>query len=340
MLRERGHEVGVLAALAPRGLLGFRNRLTRLLSGKTCFPADHTLGYPVFRGWNPCAGVDELIGKWRPDAVVAQSGEVLAIAEAFLERGVPTCAFLRHAHYSVLGGRPDKASRVLYVANSEFTARCYRDDYGLDCAVFAPLVIPDLYRTETDRSRVVYVNPNPMKGIDLVLRLAAARPDVPFDVVESWTLPDSMVAGARACAARLKNVRWLRAREDMRRIYRHARLVLMPSGVGHPEWRESWGRVASEAQLSGIPVLASNSGGLPETVGPGGIVVDTEAPFEEWLSALSELLDNPGTYATCSAAAKRHSERRELSPEYQMDRFVKVLADLSSFRWGRTSATD
>ena len=31
-------------------------------------------------------------------------------------------------------------------------------------------------------------------------------------------------------------------------------------------WHESWGRVATEANINGIPALVSNSGGLPEAI--------------------------------------------------------------------------
>lgn len=46
-----------------------------------------------------------------------------------------------------------------------------------------------------------------------------------------------------------------------------ARVVLMPS-----LWEESFGRVAAEAMANGIPVLSSDRGALPETVGAGRFV--------------------------------------------------------------------
>lgn len=327
MLRDAGHDVAVLAGLGTKGLLSLRNRAIRKFRSGIEFPADDTEGYPVFRGWQPCLAVDEVIKKFNPDVLIAQSGEVVAVANAFTARGIPTCVFLRHSHYTKLGGVPDKLKSRAYVANSQHTARSYQTEFGLDCAVFIPTVIPDLYRTETDRSRVIYINPSPMKGIDLVLDLAARRPDIPFDVVESWTLPEWMVAEAKKRASKLPNVRWLRTKTDMRQVYRYAKVLLAPSGVGHPEWIEAWGRVVTEAQINGIPVLASNSGGLPESVGTGGIIIDTKAPFEDWLSALGELWDNPNSYATFSAAALDHADREEIKPKYQMDRFIHFLED-------------
>jgi len=325
MLRDKGHDVAVVAGLSSRGFLRIRNRVASKLRSRTAFPEDTVLGYPVYRGWEPCQAVEEVVERFSPDVVLAQSGEVVAIASKFVSAGVPVCVFLRHTHYDSLGGIPEQSPGLTYIANSRFTADRYKTDFGLNCGVMTPLVIPDLYRTVSDKTRVVYINANPVKGAGLVLELAGLRPDIPFDIVESWTLPDWMTEDLRRTASQLPNVRWLKARSDMREIYSRAKVLLAPSGVGHPEWIEAWGRVATEAQVSGIPVLASNSGGLPESVGPGGIILDTQAPVEEWLSALARLWDEPDEYEAYSEAALQHSLRDEINPKWQIDKVIQYL---------------
>lgn len=54
-----------------------------------------------------------------------------------------------------------------------------------------------------------------------------------------------------------------------REFYRVAKLALVPSF-----FEESFGRVAAEALGAGVPVVASNRGALPETVGDAGILLD------------------------------------------------------------------
>ena len=140
-----------------------------------------------------------------------------------------------------------------------------------------PLVTPALYRVQSERRSVVFVNPHPVKGVEIAFALARRRPDIPFEFVESWELAAVSRRALLKEAARLPNVHLRKWGLDMKPVYLVAKLILAPS-----RWEEGWGRVVSEAQVSGIPALASRRGGLPEAVGPGGILVDPDAELTEW----------------------------------------------------------
>ena len=77
--------------------------------------------------------------------------------------------------------------------------------------------------------------------------------------------------------------------------------------------------MASEAHFSGIPVVASNRGGLPEAVGPGGILLDPDGPIDPWVNAIRRLWHDDGHYAALSAAALVHSKRPEINPGMQIE---------------------
>jgi glycosyltransferase involved in cell wall biosynthesis len=59
-----------------------------------------------------------------------------------------------------------------------------------------------------------------------------------------------------------------------------------------PRWREQFGRMLAEAFACGVPVLASNSGEIPFSVGDAGVIVD-EQDESQWISALASLLESP-----------------------------------------------
>jgi glycosyltransferase involved in cell wall biosynthesis len=88
----------------------------------------------------------------------------------------------------------------------------------------------------------------------------------------------------------------------MRAIYGQTRLLLVPS-----RWEEGFGMVAIEAQSCRIPVIASARGGLPESVGDGGLLVDDYLNVDAWLAAIGPVLADPGVYQDLAERAYRHA---------------------------------
>jgi glycosyltransferase involved in cell wall biosynthesis len=207
------------------------------------------------------------------------------------------------------------------LANSRFTAERARRELSVEAHVLPPLVRPDVYRVSGPGDRVVFVNPHPDKGVEIAFALAERRPDIPFLFVESWPLREDVRQAQLARAACLPNVEWSEQVGDMRSVYARARILLVPS-----LWEEAWGRIATEAQVSGIPVLASARGGLPESVGPGGLLVDPEASLDEWAGALSRMWDDRATYARLSKAALEHARRPEIQPAAVVMPFRQLVA--------------
>jgi glycosyltransferase involved in cell wall biosynthesis len=164
------------------------------------------------------------------------------------------------------------------------------------------------------------VNPRRIKGGQTAFALAEACPDIPFVFVEAWSDRDKFVAGLRTAAQRLPNVTWLKPTTNMRAIYATTRLLLVPS-----EWEETWGRVVTEAHASGIPALASSIAALPESVGPGGILIEPGAPLESWVRALRTLWDDLPGYEDLCRQSQEFSARREAQPEFIAGQFLAAL---------------
>ena len=326
-MQNQGIEPAVLASIEPAGWLGLRNRLERKLIRGRRFPMDRAMGYPVFRGWHPDKGIAEVVKRFRPDVAILQAGNPLQLGQLLLEQGVPSIVYLRDTLFHKLGGEVEALPRMRYIANSQYTADRFRERFGITAPVVPPLVRPEAYRTESNRQAVVFINPHPFKGAETAFMMAEGRPDIPFDFVEGWPLGDDLMSEYQARARALGNIRWIPRQSDMRQVYANARIVLAPSQAASDTWVEAWGRISTEAHCSGIPVIASDSGGLPESVGPGGLLVDPEGPPAAWIEALAELWDNKDSYRGYCEAARRYSQRPEIQPETLIRQVIGICED-------------
>jgi len=297
------------------------SRLTsRVWAGKPGLACDTRMGYPVYRAASVLESARAVADAVRPSLVVVQAGDAAPLAEAFVAMGLPTVLYFHDVEFQELGGTPQRRPGLRFLANSRFTAGKVAETYGFEPAVVPPLVTPARYRVESERRSVVFVNPHPVKGVDIAFALARRRPDIPFEFVESWELPSATRRALLEETASQPNVHCRRWGLDMKPVYLLAKLILAPS-----RWEEGWGRVISEAQVSGIPALASGRGGLPEAVGPGGILIDADAPLAQWEEALARLWDDSSLYRSYSDAAAAHSRRAEFQEDAVTSAFIDFV---------------
>lgn len=317
-LMRRGHHASVIAKLSLRNTFGIVRALRARLGGREAW-SDADLGYPVYRSrrpWNPPAELSA------PAVAVVQNGAMLELAAGFARIGVPSVAYLHGLGFETWPYNAATSAALPfsgYIANSQFTAERFRRAYGIDPVVIPPLFRRERYVTRIDGGMVTFINPVPEKGVDVAIEAAALCPDIPFCFLCAWPLGVRRLAALRRRLRRLRNVTLHDPSSDMRAIYRQTRILLVPS-----QWQaETWGRVVTEAQFSGIPVIASNRGGLPEAVGPGGVVLDHDAPAQVWAAAIRDLWSNSPRYRAFSEAALAHSVR----PAVNSDRQLQLLLD-------------
>jgi surfactin synthase thioesterase subunit/glycosyltransferase involved in cell wall biosynthesis len=108
-----------------------------------------------------------------------------------------------------------------------------------------------------DNEFVTMVNPCAVKGIAIFLELADAMPEVRFATAPTW----GTTAADMEALRRRGNVTILEPVDNIDEILERTRVMLAPS-----LWAEARGRIVVEAMLRGVPVLASNAGGIPEAM--------------------------------------------------------------------------
>lgn len=325
-ITKAGHSCAVACALAPTGdSLYFANRLKSKLF-RDYAPSDHRVGYPVFRGWQTSVALADVVRKFKPDVTVIQSGETARLVNESLSLGSPTVVYLRDVEFDNHGGEYKAHPALRAVANSNFTANAFTSRFGIEAEVLPPSLDRSRYYVPPINRRpkyVLFVNPHPSKGLKTAVALARSNPDIPFLFLKSWRLDrqhESLLANE---IRGLENVEVREPVDDMRSVYAETRLVLVPS-----VWGEAWCRVVSEAQVSGIPAIASMTGGLPESVGEGGLLLEDVNDMNAWSMALRKLWRNPEDLHALSVSAEKLAHREILQPMYTARELLRICSEL------------
>lgn len=316
--RDLVHEQLVDASVkAPGPLARTIDALDGALGRRARRVAGH--GYPVWSSPYPEHAVPRLLRLFEPQVIIGNSIDRVSwrrCAALARRAGVATALHLREAnaigHLVVSNEVPD-----VLLANAESLAE------AAEAAGHRAFVVPsvvELERCSVDSTRQValLVNPRPEFGVDVALRLAAARPDARFVLQESLPLGDDLAALEREAATR-PNVE-LRRRRPPAEVYADVRVLLVPHRIVNRP------RVVLEAQHNGIPVVATDLGGLREAVGDGGVLVPVDAPAGCWEEAFDQAWTDPA--GVLQARARAHAARPEVQPAAVVDAFESAMASV------------
>jgi glycosyltransferase involved in cell wall biosynthesis len=275
--------------------------------------------------------LDGMLDRFQPDVLLTYGGNWVAkrIMAQAKRRGCRVVFALHNFAYTSaqLFGPVDAI-----LVPSECARAHYRRALGLESvAIPGPWDWDRVKCAEVVGQYVTFVNPQPHKGVFVFARLAAElgrlRPDIPLLVVEGRAKA-SWLARTGLDFRKAKNLFSMANTPDPRDFYKVSRIVVMPS-----LWQESFPRVAAEALINGIPVLATRRGGTPEVLQDAGFLFDVpdrytadsrEVPTVEevspWIEIILKLWDDPSFYAAeqqrCGEAAEAWRPER-LAPRVE-----------------------
>jgi glycosyltransferase involved in cell wall biosynthesis len=146
------------------------------------------------------------------------------------------------------------------------------------------------------------------KGVEVLLRAVAAEPE--WRLVLYGEGPDRPRLEALVEQLGLEgrvNFAGSRRAEELADAYRSLDVLAVPS-VPWPGWLEQFGRVVVEAMASGVPVVASRSGALPDVVEGAGVLVAAGDPAA-LREGLASVLGSPERWRACRAGGLLRAEK-------------------------------
>jgi glycosyltransferase involved in cell wall biosynthesis len=181
---------------------------------------------------------------------------------------------------------------------------------GVDCDVYAT---PPRQRPLQQIVTVATLREE--KGHDTLIAAAALvierHPDVELSFIGDGPLRASLVRQVNLRGLRSR-VRFLGERPDVAAQLSSADLFVLPSRT------EACPNAVLEAMASGLPIIASRVGGVPELIESGvdGLLVPADAPGE-LASAINSLIEQPALAAGLGRAARAKAEKR-----FSFDRMI------------------
>ena len=230
------------------------------------------------------------------------------------------------------------------VGVSHYVANYVREWSGLD-AVHVPISLLDPIKEYPNLGRwdnpyVAMVNPCAVKGISIFLQIADLMPSVQFAAVPLWGTQEAELEELR----KRPNIHLIGPYDNMDDLLRQTRIMLVPS-----VWAEARSRVVLESMSRGIPVLASDVGGLHEAklgvpylirVKPivryrpeldSNMVPIADVPPQDarpWVEILTGLLHDRGHWESLASASRKAA--LEYASNLTSEPFERYLLDLLS----------
>ena len=247
-----------------------------------------------------------------PSIVFVQSYELLCRRPWMLQdcESAGSGCYCDEASLPSTRARLQRASLV-YVASTDQAKHVERLS-GVKAEVFHQLIDPAtvIPHTEWPFKAIVMNQPDFHKGGLIVEELARRLPDETFVTVGYANRP----------LRRARNLHHL-GKVEPALLYAIADILLVPS-----IWPEPFGRVALEAQIAGVPVIASRRGALPYVLGADALLVDDPHDVDAWLTHILALKSDEEFRR--SQIARGHGQALKFDAQLEVARLIRSFEEV------------
>lgn len=212
--------------------------------------------------------IKEVIGQFDPDWVIVSEDRTYTMLEMTLEAAPDRVILIAHSQATLPFG-PESFThsatntKIIGKTAGIITVSEYMKSYlkrwgGYDSTVIRFPVYgegPFEHYSNYDDGYVTMVNPSNIKGISIFIELAKQFGDLPFAAVPTWATSEKDILSLKE----LPNMTIWNPFENIDDLFKRTKVLIVSS-----LWGESFGQIIVEAMLRGIPVLASEVGGIPE----------------------------------------------------------------------------
>lgn len=261
--------------------------------------------------------VFEEIQKEKPDVICSNTSDIMEIGNLC---NIPVIIYVRSPDDLKIKDIEYCFQHGCHIISNYYPVKEYIEK---NSSVVVETVIPSVIEKEymvpyNINGKITMIGTVPQKGIHIFWKIVDKLKSKKFILAESW-LNEIRTVHAIEQAKQRPNVEFSRKVIDVKRLYERTALLIVPS-----QWEEAGSRAIIEAHQSGIPVIASNTGGSAFMVGEGGIIIKNKSDVDEWAEAISTM-----DFKEYHPKALANSQRKEFDPDYNVNRFVDYCQSLT-----------
>lgn len=170
--------------------------------------------------------------------------------------------------------------------------------YGVDLNKFKPRNPRSTTSKQTRKTVLTVARLEKEKGMEDLAQVALALPQYDF-----------LVIGKGSYHLRGDNIKTSSVPySQIHTLYQKADLFFLPSR-STPTWEEQYGMALVEAMASGLPIVTTSSGAIPEVLGEAGVKIQ-EGDTPSMIEQIDRILEDPQIrLQLCRAARSRAKER-------------------------------
>lgn len=225
-----------------------------------------------------------------------------------ISKNIPLVFFVHDAepeNHWTLKNLVKSPNKNFVVFNSNYTKDKFLEyTKRLNSTVIYPPLESSKKLKSTKKSHITMINPVKVKGGETFFEIAKNLPDLKFLAIKVWY--DPLKDGLKF--SELKNVEVWEKQIDIDTFLNKTKLLLVPS-----IWEEGFGRIAIESMSKGVPVIASKIGGLVESVGEGGVLIENYKNPKDWIEKINFLLNKPTILKRYSEKGLEHTSAFKIS---------------------------
>ncbi len=280
---------------------------------------DDNFGYPVFRATDPAASLNGVCLTCKPDVALIIDGAAENILTGMIEVNIPVVSWF-FAHPNEGLGYQYYPDRIKLISTTRDIAAHVTEFFNADVEIIPPYIILNHADTEDTGKSILFVNPLRSKGIETLFRIAGARPEYHFTILQSRAISDQWLETCFKKSFACGNIDWLPATPEIGKVFSQTRLLLIPRL--NPE---GFARIITEAQSFGIPALASEANGFAERIGHGGTIIPKYSTIDDWIAVLDQYMKDDEYHATKRKYAIQQSEHEDLRPDDVLTKLLHVM---------------